>query len=108
MFKLWGLDREPAMLIGMDMLGVLERLVISYRRTMKWRMYDTVLHVIRVSCSADWLILPSGLTGCRYCVLEARMQPSSIAERRGVTTAVFSKNRSLPLNQPAVLRRAGR
>ena len=31
-FKLWGLDREPAMLIGMDMLGVLERLVIDYRR----------------------------------------------------------------------------
>jgi len=31
-FKLWGLDKEPAMLIGMDMLGVLERLVIDYRR----------------------------------------------------------------------------
>ncbi len=31
-FKLWGLDQEPAMLIGMDMLGVLERLVIDYRR----------------------------------------------------------------------------
>jgi predicted aspartyl protease len=31
-FKLWGLDEEPAMLIGMDMLGVLERLVIDYRR----------------------------------------------------------------------------
>jgi predicted aspartyl protease len=31
-FKLWGLDHEPAMLIGMDMLGVLERLVIDYRR----------------------------------------------------------------------------
>jgi Aspartyl protease len=31
-FKLWGLDREPALLIGMDMLGVLERLVIDYRR----------------------------------------------------------------------------
>ena len=31
-FKLWGLDREPAMLVGMDMLGVLERLVIDYRR----------------------------------------------------------------------------
>ncbi len=31
-FKLWGLDKEPAMLIGMDMIGVLERLVIDYRR----------------------------------------------------------------------------
>jgi hypothetical protein len=31
-FKLWGLDQAPAMLIGMDMLGVLERLVIDYRR----------------------------------------------------------------------------
>jgi hypothetical protein len=31
-FRLWGLDQEPAMLIGMDMLGVLERLVIDYRR----------------------------------------------------------------------------
>jgi hypothetical protein len=31
-FKLWGLDREPALLVGMDMLGVLERLVIDYRR----------------------------------------------------------------------------
>lgn len=31
-FKLWGLDDEPALLIGMDMLGVLDRLVIDYRR----------------------------------------------------------------------------
>jgi predicted aspartyl protease len=31
-FKLWELDQQPAMLIGMDMLGVLERLVIDYRR----------------------------------------------------------------------------
>jgi predicted aspartyl protease len=31
-FKLWGLDKEPALLVGMDMLGVLERLVIDYRR----------------------------------------------------------------------------
>ena len=31
-FKLWGLDQQPAMLIGMDMIGVLERLVIDYRR----------------------------------------------------------------------------
>jgi predicted aspartyl protease len=31
-FKLWGLDRQPALLIGMDLLGVLERLVIDYRR----------------------------------------------------------------------------
>jgi hypothetical protein len=31
-FKLWGLNDKPAMLIGMDMIGVLERLVIDYRR----------------------------------------------------------------------------
>jgi predicted aspartyl protease len=31
-FKLWGLHQEPALLVGMDMLGVLERLVIDYRR----------------------------------------------------------------------------
>ena len=31
-FKLWGLHQQPAMLIGMDMLGVLDRLVIDYRR----------------------------------------------------------------------------
>jgi aspartyl protease len=31
-FKLWELDQQPAMLIGMDMLGVLERLIIDYRR----------------------------------------------------------------------------
>jgi hypothetical protein len=31
-FKLWGLGQEPALLIGMDVLGVLERLVIDYRR----------------------------------------------------------------------------
>jgi predicted aspartyl protease len=31
-FKLWGLDQEPALLVGMDLLGVLERLVIDYRR----------------------------------------------------------------------------
>lgn len=31
-FKLWGLHEQPAMLIGMDMIGVLDRLVIDYRR----------------------------------------------------------------------------
>jgi hypothetical protein len=31
-FKLWKLDDEPALLIGMDMLGVLDRLIIDYRR----------------------------------------------------------------------------
>ncbi len=31
-FKLWGLDQEPALLVGMDLLGVLDRLVIDYRR----------------------------------------------------------------------------
>ncbi len=31
-FKHWELDQEPALLIGMDMLGVLDRLVIDYRR----------------------------------------------------------------------------
>lgn len=31
-FKLWGLQDEPAMLVGMDILGSLEKLVIDYRR----------------------------------------------------------------------------
>jgi predicted aspartyl protease len=31
-FKMWGLENEPALLIGMDVLGALERLVIDYRR----------------------------------------------------------------------------
>lgn len=31
-FKLWGLEEEPAILVGMDVLGSLERLVIDYRR----------------------------------------------------------------------------
>jgi predicted aspartyl protease len=31
-FGLWDLDRAPAILVGMDMLGVLDRLVIDYRR----------------------------------------------------------------------------
>ncbi len=31
-FKLWRLTDQPALLIGMDMLGVLDRLVIDYRR----------------------------------------------------------------------------
>ena len=31
-FRVWDLEREPAMLLGMDLLGVAERLVIDYRR----------------------------------------------------------------------------
>lgn len=31
-FKLWDLQDEPAMLVGMDILGSLEKLVIDYRR----------------------------------------------------------------------------
>jgi predicted aspartyl protease len=31
-FKLWDLEEEPALLVGMDILGSLERLVIDYRR----------------------------------------------------------------------------
>jgi hypothetical protein len=31
-FKQWNLTREPAILIGMDALGVLDALVIDYRR----------------------------------------------------------------------------
>jgi hypothetical protein len=45
-FKLWGLDQQPAMLIGMDMLGVLDRLVIDYRRN-EVSMYGEKASVIR-------------------------------------------------------------
>jgi hypothetical protein len=31
-FKLWGLEEEPAIVMGMDMLGSLDTLVIDYRR----------------------------------------------------------------------------
>jgi len=31
-FKLWGLEEEPAIVMGMDMLGSLDRLVIDYQR----------------------------------------------------------------------------
>jgi hypothetical protein len=31
-FRIWGLEQEPALLIGMDLLGTVERLVIDYRR----------------------------------------------------------------------------
>ena len=45
-FKLWGLDQEPALLVGMDMLGVLERLVIDYRRN-EVSMYGEKASVVR-------------------------------------------------------------
>ena len=31
-FKYWHLTEEPAMLIGMDVLGLLDTLIIDYRR----------------------------------------------------------------------------
>jgi hypothetical protein len=31
-FDVWGLAGEPALLVGMDVLGVLEVIVIDYRR----------------------------------------------------------------------------
>ncbi len=31
-FQLWKLEDKPAMLIGMDVLGLLDRLIIDYRR----------------------------------------------------------------------------
>lgn len=31
-FRIWGLEQEPALLIGMDLLGTVQRLVIDYRR----------------------------------------------------------------------------
>jgi predicted aspartyl protease len=30
-FRVWGLEKEPALLIGMDLLGSVERLIIDYR-----------------------------------------------------------------------------
>ncbi len=31
-FELWGLTEEPALVVGMDVLGTLERFIIDYRR----------------------------------------------------------------------------
>jgi predicted aspartyl protease len=31
-FKIWGLEGEPALVIGMDLLGMLQRFVVDYRR----------------------------------------------------------------------------
>ena len=31
-FKLWGLENTPAMLVGMDILSQVETLVVDYRR----------------------------------------------------------------------------
>ena len=31
-FQIWNLERQPALLIGMDLLGTVQRLVIDYRR----------------------------------------------------------------------------
>jgi len=31
-FRLWGLDREPAIVLGMDVLGRADTLIIDYRR----------------------------------------------------------------------------
>ena len=31
-FRYWKLDRVPALMIGMDLLGVVARLVVDYRR----------------------------------------------------------------------------
>ena len=31
-FEHWGMTREPAILIGMDTLGLLDTLIIDYRR----------------------------------------------------------------------------
>ncbi len=32
-FRVWGMEKSPAMLVGMDMLGTVSRLVIDYRRS---------------------------------------------------------------------------
>jgi hypothetical protein len=31
-FKVWGLEHEPALLIGMDLIGTLQRFVVDYER----------------------------------------------------------------------------
>ena len=31
-FKIWGMEKEPALLIGMDVLGVLDTIIIDYGR----------------------------------------------------------------------------
>ena len=65
-FKLWELDQEPAMLIGMDMLGVLDRLVIDYRRN-EVSMFGERSSAVLAPSSAEALARVRNLT--RQCLL---------------------------------------
>ena len=53
-FRVWGLEREPALLIGMDLLGTLEQFVVDYGRQefqLKTRASkDVVINTCTVSC----------------------------------------------------------
>jgi hypothetical protein len=35
-FRLWNLDDKPAILVGMDVLGLADALMIDYRRSEMW------------------------------------------------------------------------
>jgi hypothetical protein len=53
-FKVWGLTKEPALLIGMDLLGLLQQLVIDYRRGVLYlKTYPTGASY-RQHCDVVW------------------------------------------------------
>ena len=103
-FKLWGLDQEPAMLIGMDMLGVLERLVIDYRRN-EVSMYGE-RSSSAYSSSAEPFggnAMPADIEAA--CCRLPMPDPSRMARRQRRDR---SASEILPADQPALLRGAVR
>jgi predicted aspartyl protease len=52
-FEIWGLTQEPALLIGMDLIGTLERFIVDYgRREFQLKTYAPRRAVVR-NCSSN-------------------------------------------------------
>ena len=52
-FEIWGLTDEPALLIGMDLIGTLERFIVDYgRREFQLKTYAPRRAVVR-NCSSN-------------------------------------------------------
>jgi hypothetical protein len=105
-FKLWGLDQQPALLIGMDLLGVLERLVIDYRRN-EVSMYGE--RARRASSSAELREKVTPARGSRaiLCFPMATPEPTPVREWRDISAATF-RDEIQASHQPAVIRGAVR